>query len=540
MSVKNLTRREVIKKIAIGALGTSLLPNILSANIKPKITFPNIISRRSGIKPNFLFILQEGTPLSIYSCYGSYRMQTPNIDRLASEGMRFENAFVSNALCSPSRGTLLTGTYSHLNGLPDNANGPAVHNNNSDRLKESVITFPEILKENGYFTGAVGKWHLGCTPRGFDYWKVTYGAGGDYDNPTFYEKPEKGSIEEKNLNKVTFGGTQKQYSGYSTDISTDMAIEFMKKYNKGPFCMIFSPEAVHSQFEPPDKYKNIYDNERVSEPGTFWDDYKNRSSAARDAHLRIEYMADRQFYNHIAKERPENLTDKQRKQWNYQRFIKNFMGTMRSNDDNVGRLLQYLDESGLRDNTIVILTSDHGFFLGEHGWFDKRFMYEEAIRVPWIIRYPGEIKSGSTTPTMTVNIDNAPTILDLAGIPVPKEMQGQSLKPIFEGKTPKDWRTSMYYHYYEFAPPHWVEPHYGVRTDRYTLINYYNINEWELFDRKYDPDEMDSLFKMGGYKIQPQYENIVPSLVKELEHLRKLYNDNTGASVHLWPTRSYN
>ncbi len=534
---KNITRKEAIKKMGQAALAGAVLPKIPIFNSEDKTYLPNIISRKPGSKPNFLFIMAEGTPLNALGCYGSYRMQTPNIDKLASEGMKLENSFCSNALCSPSRATMLTGTYSHINGMPGNP-GNTTSGVTSNLFDGAQLTFPKILKENGYSTGFVGKWHLGSTPTGFDYWKIRFGGAGPYYNPEFYEKPENGSGEEKNVDYRKYG-VKKQYKGYATDITTDLAIEGMKKF-KAPFCMIFSPVNDHSNFEPPDKYKHIYDNRRILEPGTFWDDYSNRSAAAKEAHMRIEYMADFQLYGDIPKQRLQNLTDKQKKQWNYQQFIKSFMGAMRSLDDNVGRLMNFLDESGLRDNTIVIYTADHGFFLGEHGWFDKRFMYEESIRVPWLIRYPGEIKAGGINEALMLNIDNAPTLLDLAGIAVPKEMQGVSLKPILEGKNPADWRKSMYYHYYEWGPPHWIVPCYGIRTERYSLINYYTINEWELFDRKYDPDEMNSLFKMGGYEIDPNYEDVVLKLVEELKQLREKYKDTTGVPVKLWPTDSYN
>jgi arylsulfatase A-like enzyme len=233
------------------------------------------------------------------------------------------------------------------------------------------------------------------------------------------------------------------------------------------------------------------------------------------------------------------MTGRQRKQYNYQQLMKHFMGTLKAADDNIGRLLDYLDQSGLADQTIVVLTSDHGFFLGEHGWFDKRFMYEQSIRVPWMIRYPGMVEPGSTSGRMNVNIDDAPTALDLVGLPVPDEMQGRSLKPIVQGNQPKDWRTSMYYHYYEFGGNHWVLPHYGVRTERYKLISYYTENQWELFDLKRDPDEMESLFEWEGYDVHPGYDKIARDLVGELKKLRKQYNDHTGQPVHLVPTSSY-
>lgn len=530
MSKKNLSRREALKKMAVGAAGAAILPKMLLAGAAPKIGFPNIISRRSG-KPNILFILAEGTPLGALSCYGSYRMQTPNIDRLASQGMKLDNAFVTNALCTPSRSTIITGTYSNVNGMPVNAPNP--HVGQRYFFHNSQETFPKVLHENGYHTAVLGKWDLANIPAGADYWQITYGHGGPYYNDTWYEKP----TDEAEARKNPFG-VKRVHAEYVTDLTTDLAIDFMKK-NKEPFCVYYSTIAAHSDFEPPKKYQNLYKDERLHEPSTFWDDYKNRSAAAKEAHMRIEDIADFQFYDHIPEERPKTLTDKQRKEWNYQKFIKGFRGTMKSLDDNIGRLLRFLDESGLAENTIVIYTTDHGFFLGEHGWFDKRFMYEEAIRVPWIIRYPGEIKPGSVAGAMALNIDIAPTVIDLAGLPIPEVMQGVSLRPIFEERVPSDWQNTMYYHYYEFAPPHFVAPHYGIRTDRYSLINYYTINEWELFDRKYDPDEMDSLFKMGGYELNPHYKDVVPGLVEELKRLRKKYKDTTGSPVKMFPFRVY-
>jgi arylsulfatase A-like enzyme len=220
--------------------------------------------------------------------------------------------------------------------------------------------------------------------------------------------------------------------------------------------------------------------------------------------------------------------------------MRHFLATLKSQDDNIGRLLDYLDKSGLADNTIVVFTGDHGFFLGEHGWFDKRFMYEEALHVPWMIRYPGVIKPGTKSDDWVLSIDNAPTILDLVNLPVPADMQGRSLVPVFKGETPKDWRKSMYYHYYEFGPPHFVLPNYGIRTERYKLIYYYTINEWELFDLEKDPDEMDSLFKMEGMEVRPGYEDVFKDLVAQLEQLRKEFKDDTGEPVKVWPRNLYN
>ena len=299
-----------------------------------------------------------------------------------------------------------------------------------------------------------------------------------------------------------------------------------------PFIMALQYFNDHRPFQPPHKYEHIYDDRHFPEPGTFWDDYETRSDAAKISHMTIQDMKD---FNP-----PDSLTPRQRKEWNYQMFMRRFVGTLKSQDDNIGRILDFLDKSGLAKNTIVVFTGDHGFYMGDHGWFDKRFMYEPALRVPWLIRYPNVVKPGSVTDDWVVSIDNAPTILDMAGIPVPSDMQGRSLVPIFKGKTPADWRKSMYYHYYEFQAPHWVVPNYGIRTERYKLIDYYTLNQWELFDLKADPDEMDNLMIESGKKVKPGYEGILKDLLKQLKELRSYYKDTTGLPVNFRPEGAYN
>lgn len=522
-----ISRKEAIKRIGGLAVGTTLIPSSLLYAGKNSTAFPNILSRKSD-KPNILWITLEGVPLSMLSCYGSRLVHTPNIDRIAGEGMKFENAFTTNALCAPSRGTLLTGKYDHINGMLTNPGG-TTSGQTSSVFDPSQQTFPQILRKNGYQTGMVGKWHLVSARNlpsnpgiaGFDYFVFKRGAGGPYYNAGGYlQNPGLGStvIEEK------------EYPGYCTDNFTDLAIKGMKQFKK-PFLMMVQYFNDHRPFDPPHKYEHIYDDIRIPEPSTFWDDYSMRASPAREARMRIRYMPD---FN-----APEGLTDRQRQQWNYQQYMRHFMGTLKSLDDNIGRLFDYLEETGLTDNTMVVITGDHGFFMGEHGWFDKRFMYEPSIRIPWMIRYPGLVQPGSTSDAMTINIDNAPTLLDILGLGIPPDMQGESLLPFLKGEKPGSWRDAFYYHYYEFAPPHWVVPHYGVRTDRYKLINYYTINEWELFDLQKDPDEMESLFEWSGYKVHPDYGQVAQDLVKKLTDLRNHYGDTTGKPVKLWPTRSY-
>lgn len=542
----SISRKDALKRMGGLALGLPLASAIIrnasaSGNSHSDISdkkkssgYPNIIPQRKPDKPNILWITTEGVPLSVLSCYGSRVMQTPNIDRLANEGMLFHNSFCNNALCAPSRATLLTGKYDCLNGVRSNPANTTLGATRSF-FDPNQETFPKILKRNGYVTGLAGKWHMVSSPTedtpanpgiaGFDYFVFKMGAGGPYYNPNgFFQNPSLGSNEIQ----------QRSYPGYITDTFTDLCIDGIKKLratNK-PFCMAMQFFNDHRPFQPPHEYEHIYDNVKFPEPGTFWDDYAFRSVAAKEAHMRIEDMRD---FNP-----PKEYTSRQKLQWNYQMLMRRFLGTLKRQDDNMGKLLDYLDKSGLSENTIVVFTGDHGFFLGEHGWFDKRFMYEPALRVPWIVRYPGVTKAGSTSDTWVQAIDNAPTILDMAGIAVPSEMQGRSLVPAFTNNTPKDWRSSLYYHYYEFAPNHWVLPNYGIRTDRYKLISYYTVNEWELFDLERDPDEMDSLFREEGMQVFPGYENVLTSLLSQLKNLKEHYKDNTGGPVKFWATDTYN
>jgi arylsulfatase A-like enzyme len=446
--------------------------------------------------------------------------------------MQFQNSFCTNALCAPSRATLLTGKYDHENGVTANINANHGGHPSKNDFDVSQETLPKIMRRHGYRTALMGKWHMKAGDgkpanpgkAGFDKFAFKTGAGGPYYKSTGYlQNPSMGSTTIE----------KKSHKGYITDNFTDMAIQTMKQFNgdNKPFLMMMQYSNDHRPFNPPHKYEDLYEGQRIPEPSTFWDDYKHRSTAAEEARMRIDHMPDW--------DTPKDLTLRQRKQYNYQKLMKHFLGTLKAQDDNIGRLLNYLDQAGLAENTIVVYTSDHGFFLGEHGWFDKRFMFEQAIRVPWMIRYPGRVKQGSATELMGLNIDNAPTVLDLANLPVPSDMQGESLKPILQGKVPDNWRSSMYYHYYEFGYPMWVLPNYGIRTKRYKLINYYTANEWELFDLERDPDEMESLFKWDGYAVHPGYDKIAHDLVKELKQLRKKYKDNTGQLVRLWPTSSY-
>ena len=502
-----MTRRHALGRMGGAAVASTLAPRLIAAPAeRPGARSQAGSGRRSG-KPNILWITTEGVPLKALGCYGSSLIKTPNIDRIANEGLRFVNSFTTNALCAPSRATLLTGKYSHLNGMLSNQADTTGGITTAPAFDPSQETLAKILKRHGYQTGMVGKWHLPPDPGqvGFDYFVFKKGAGGPYYAADGY------------LRNTALGSTtvvERSYPGYITDNMTDLAIEGMRQFTQ-PFLMMVQFFNAHRPFDPPHKYEHLYDDVRIQEPGTFYDDYSSRTSAARQARMRIAEMPD---FNP-----PAGLTTRQRQQWNYQQFMRHFLATVKAQDDNVGRILDFLDQSGLADNTIVVFTGDHGFFLGEHGWFDKRFMYEESLRVPWMIRHPGVVKPGSVSTDWVVNIDNAPTALDLAGVPVPPDMQGRSLMPLLGGAAPSDWRKSLYYHYYEFGPPHFVYPHFGVRTERHKLIYYYNVNEWELFDLEKDPDEMENLFEWNGVRVHPAYESVATDLVNQLKALREQY-----------------
>ncbi|HEV2577645.1 MAG TPA: sulfatase [Acidobacteriaceae bacterium] len=505
------SRRTALKTLS-GALAASLTGQASAASAPSRPP--------TGVRPkqpNILWITGEGVPTSVLSCYGSKLIQTPNIDRIANEGVRFQNAFTTNALCAPSRATLLTGTYTHINGVVANPDIPGQLQAEAPTFNPAQQTFVKIMKANGYQTGLVGKWHLPINPAdaGFDYFIYKEGAGGPYYDPNgFLGNPSLGSREIRNM----------RFEGYETDVMTDLVMKGIEEFDK-PFLMMVQYFNAHRPFDPPHKYEHLYDNTRIPEPGTFWDDYSHRSSAAKRARMRIEDMPD---FNP-----PSDLTPRQRKQWNYQKFMEHFLGTLRSQDDNIGRLFEFLERKGLAENTVVVYTTDHGFFMGDHGWFDKRFMYEQAIRVPMMIRTPWQQHRGVVREHWTANIDNAPTALELAGLPVPAEMQGKSLVPLLEsGSTERP--SLFYYHYYEFGAPHWVPPHYGVRTERYKLIYYYTRNEWELFDLEKDPDEMDNLIIENGLSVQPEYKTVVQTLAKQLSQLREQYKDHTGPPVKLW------
>jgi len=478
------SRRDALKRAAQFGIAGSILPSLTSS----------LLAADPDARTNILYIMTDDHAAHALSCYGSKINKTPNLDRIATGGMRFENCFVTNSLCGPSRATLLTGKYSHMNGFRDNKPNA--------RFDGSQVTFPKLLQKAGYQTGVIGKWHLGSDPTGFDHWSILTGQG-RYIDPIFIEN-----------------GQRKVVKGYATDVITDQALDFMKtRPAEKPFCLLYHHKAPHREWTPDDKHGQLYEDQDIPVPPTFDDDYKNRATPARDQQMTIErHLTPTDLKRPI----PAGLEGEALKKWKYERFIKDYLRCIASVDDNVGRVLDYLETSGLSENTIVVYTADNGFFLGDHGWFDKRFMYEESFRVPLMIRYPKKIVAGSVSRELVINADFAPTILDYAGLPAPADMQGRSLRPILEGKAPADWRKSVYYHYYEFPQPHHVHPHYGVRSDRHKLIHYYTLKEWELFDLQKDPHELKSVYD------DPDYAQVREEMTKELKRLRAELKDNDG------------
>ena len=463
-------------------------------------------------RPNIVFIFTDDHTARALSAYGSVVNETPHLDRIANEGMRFDQCLVTNSICAPSRAVILTGKHSHINGQLTNGN----------RFDGSQPTFPKLLQTAGYQTGIVGKWHLQSAPTGFDHWQVLIGQG-PYYNPRFLVPDDTIRIE-----------------GYTTNIITDLALDWLEsgRDRSKPFMLMYQHKAPHRGWHPGPDHYTMYADEEIPEPATLFDDYTGRASPAAEqgmtiAHhltvgdLKLEPPSSmneaqvarwREVYDprneafHAAGLEGDDLT-----RWKYQRYVKEYLRTVAGVDDNVGRLLDYLDENGLADNTVVIYSSDQGWYLGEHGWYDKRWMYEESLQTPLLVRWPGHIQPGSVSSTMVSNLDFAATFLDLAGVEVPDDIQGRSLKPIFLGETPADWRTSHYYHYYEYPGYHCVERHYGVRTSQYKLIYFYNRDEWELFDLENDPMEMNSVYE------DEVYTDIVMELKEELTRLREHY-----------------
>lgn len=504
---------------------------------------PTTEEETSQSKPNIIFIMSDDHAYQAISAYSNRLIETPNIDRIARRGMLFTNACVTNSICAPSRATILTGKHNHLNGKIDNRMP----------FDTTQITFPQIFQNNGYQTAMFGKLHFGNNPKGVDEFKILPGQG-NYINPRFITNDGDTTI-----------------TGYVTDIITDLTLNWLKDERKEaePFLMMYLHKAPHRPWWPrPDKFAE-FTKKQFPLPETLFDSYENRGTAAKTAEMNL---LTHMMYSHDSKIRPETLeamgesvtptvqefrngfygpynraneaqkaaykpvldsindffkanwpkmTDREKMIWKYQRYMQDYLASISSVDDNVGRLLDYLDESGLAENTIVVYTSDQGFFLGEHGWFDKRFIYNESFKTPLLVRWPGVVEEGSVNTQMVQNLDFAQTFLDAAGMEAPQDMQGESLLPLLKGKEDTWEREAVYYHYYEYPAVHMVKRHYGIVTEEYKLAHFYHdVDEWELYDRLKDPNELNNVY------AQPEYAEVVSKLKADLKGLRKKYKDS--------------
>jgi arylsulfatase A-like enzyme/dienelactone hydrolase len=463
-------------------------------------------------RPNILFIFSDDHGAQSISAYGSYRNRTPHLDRIAREGMRFANCFCTNSICAPSRATILTGKHTHLTG----------HTTNERIFDDRLPTFPRLLRDSGYQTALIGKWHLNSEPVGFDHWDVLINQGIYYNPP------------------MVRNGRYVEHTGYVTDIITDLTIDWLEKHRDPgrPFLLMSQHKAPHRGWDPALRHLAMFDDTLLAEPPTLFDDWSNRSSAWSHSEMNIGDLTPGDLHletpawqldaeQRVAWEsvyEPKNRAFREAKlagkallKWKYQRFAKDYLRTVAAVDEGVGRILDHLEKSGLAESTLVIYSSDQGWFLGEHCMFDKRWMYEESYRMPLLVRWPGVVQPGKVDTHLVQNLDFAQTLLDVAGVATPSDMQGESLVPLMRGQAPKDWRRSLYYHYYEDKGAHKVPRHYGVRTERHKLIHYYRIGEWELFDLWKDPDELVSLYG------KPGYERVTAALRAEADSLRRTY-----------------
>jgi len=468
-------------------------------------------------RPNIIFIMTDDHAAHAIGAYGSRINKTPNLDRLAREGALLTNVFATNSICTPSRAAILTGQYSHLNGVTM-----------FNRFDSSRMTVARLLKQAGYYTGIVGKWHLGSDPVGFDRWEILPGQG-TYRDPVLY----------------TATG-EKTYAGsYVTEVITDVALEFLESRPQDkPFFLMMHHKAPHRPWEPTESHAAYFAAQRIREPPTFWDTYATRSDALHENQQRVAAdLTNRDLkltpppglegdqrakwllmkpdaVSVIQDGKSVTLTGKTLVQWKYQRYMQDYLATVQSVDDSVGRVLAWLDKAGLARNTMVVYTSDQGFFLGEHGLFDKRFMYEESIRMPFLVRWPAGIKPRTKSDAIALNIDFAPTFLDAAGLPTSAGMQGRSLRGVLSGHPPSDWRTSMYYRYYHDPGDHNTRAHYGVRTRTHKLIYFWKKDQWELFDLINDPHELHNRYG------EPGQETLTATLKAELSRLKRELKDD--------------
>jgi len=503
-----------------------------------------VVSTAAQTRPNIVFIFSDDHALQAIGAYGSKVNRTPHIDRLAHEGALYVNSFCANSICGPSRACILTGKHSHLNGFL----------RNGDRFDGEQTTFPKILSNAGYHTAMIGKWHLGTNPTGFDYWEILPGQG-SYYNPDF----------------IQMDGSRKRYQGYCTDQITDLAINWMEeqKNSDKPFLLMCQHKAPHRNWSPHPRHFGKYPMGTIPEPDSLFDDYAGRSALLKENEMTLKdhfhwghdskFHGDNLFTQHfgplgngeyrrmdpeqkatwdayyepqnqafIQKMKDGELSEKEITQWKYQRYMHDYLGSVQAVDDSVGRILDYLDQNQLSENTIVIYSSDQGFYLGEHGWYDKRWMFEESLKMPFLVRWPGKIKPGTRSQALIQNIDYGPTFLDIAGADIPEAMQGRSLKPLFEnggGRTP-DWRDAIYYAYYENAAVHAVPIHDGIRTARHKLMYFPRNGEWNLFDLITDPHEMKSVHQ------ETAYAPIMKALQQRYQDMKGFYEVNSAIIPH--------
>ena len=497
-------------------------------------------------RPNIVFIMSDDHAYQAISAYSNRLIETPNIDRIAKMGMLFTNATVTNSICAPSRATILTGKHSHLNGKIDN----------DFPFDTTNVTFPQLFQDAGYQTAMFGKLHFGNGPKGFDQYKILPGQG-SYYNPDFITKNE-GTI---------------RVEGYVTDIITDMTLDWLKEERNptDPFLLFYLHKAPHREWLPAERHLEEFTQRTFPEPATLFDDYSGRGRAAKEAEMNLlkhmNWSGDSKIYpavmlelgipgtsnwdtlafsrevgrltpaqlanwtrsydqvNADLKESYPSMDDKEKMQWRYQRYMQDYLGTIRAVDENVGRVLDYLEANKLMDNTLIVYTSDQGFYLGEHGWYDKRFVYDESFKTPLLVAWPGKIAPKSTSSTMVQNLDYAQTFLEAAGIPAPADMQGESLLPLLTGNSESWTRDAVYYHYYEYPAVHMVKRHYAIVTEQYKLVHYYyDVDEWELIDRIKDPQELRNVYD------DPSYAPVVAELHRKLEALRKQYGDSAEIS----------
>ncbi|MHC4187529.1 MAG: sulfatase family protein, partial [Planctomycetota bacterium] len=483
------TRRDFLR-LAGSSIAASALTSSLWAEDK------------NQMKPNIIFIMSDDHTSQAISAYGGMLADvcpTPNIDRIAKEGMLFKNCFVTNSICTPSRAAIFTGKYAHKNGVYK-----------FTALDQSQPTLPKFMQKAGYNTCLIGKYHLHSNPVGLDYWSVLPGQG-QYHDPEFIEMGDQsptGWIQ---------NGKRTDYPGHSSDVIADKALDYLKnKTDKDkPFMFFCHFKAPHDTWEFAERYSSFLEDVEIPEPPNLFDDYEGRSDMLKK---QLQYIGS-EWGNHTNfREETAHLEGKEKKKMQYQLYMKKYLRCVKGVDDNMGRILDYLDESGLAENTLIMYTGDQGFFLGEHGLYDKRIMYEEALRMPFLVRWPGHIKPGSTSEGMILNVDFAPTIMDAAGIRPDPDMQGRSFVELLMGTTPSDWRKSMYYRYYysHFE----TEPHLGVRTHTHKLIYFDRIDQWELYDLLKDPREMNNIYD------DPKHEKLINELKKELKRLQTELDDD--------------